>query len=143
MVRTEEPQLDSHGSLIYEWMTLITSLHTWKGMGLLQMRLQGIGGWRHLLNGAIRLACVESKMVSTLLTCTLTKIKTSMGVMSPHSLKHTFNRRGPLCGVMKGPASPFCQINVAPLRGPLVNYILADAWMGQPPAPNDPSDVRY
>lgn len=37
----------------------------------------------------------------------------------------------------------FCQINVALLRGPLVDYLLADAWMGQPPAPNDPSDVRY
>lgn len=38
---------------------------------------------------------------------------------------------------------PYCQINVALLRGPLVDYLLAGARMGQPPAPNDYSDVRY
>lgn len=38
---------------------------------------------------------------------------------------------------------PFCQINVSLLRGPLVDYLLAGAWMGQPPAPNDHSDVRF
>lgn len=38
---------------------------------------------------------------------------------------------------------PLCQINVALLRGPLVNYLLAGAWMGQPPALEDHSDVRY
>lgn len=42
-------QLGGRGPLIYEWMALITSPNTLKGMRLLQMGLWGIGGWIHLL----------------------------------------------------------------------------------------------
>lgn len=51
--------LGSHRPLIYVWMTLITSLYTLRGMGVLEMGLWGIEGWRHRLNGAMRLVCVE------------------------------------------------------------------------------------
>lgn len=140
------PRLDSHGALIYEWMTLITSLYTLRGMELLQMGLWGIGRGRHHLNRVMRLACVaacvKSTMISTLLTSTPMMIKTAMVVKCLHSLKHTWKGNRRLSAWWEVQHS-FCQINVALLRGPLVDHLLADTSMGQPPAPNDPSDVRH
>lgn len=43
-VRSEERFDAALHPLMYEWMTLITSLHTLRGMKLLQMGLWGIGG---------------------------------------------------------------------------------------------------
>lgn len=60
------PQLGSHGSLIYVWMTLITSLYTLRGMGLLQMGLWGIGRveasfkWSDKI-GLCRAACTKKR----------------------------------------------------------------------------------
>lgn len=43
-VRSEERSDAAPHPLMYEWMALITSLHTLRGMKLLQMGLWGIGG---------------------------------------------------------------------------------------------------
>lgn len=70
-VRNEERSDAAPHPLMYEWMALITSLHTLRGMKLLRMGLWGIGGReggrRHRLSGGMRPARVKSMRTSTLL----------------------------------------------------------------------------
>lgn len=61
-VRSEERSDATPHPLMYEWMALITSLHTLRGMKLLQMGLLGIGGrgGTHRLSGGMKPARVKS-----------------------------------------------------------------------------------
>ena len=120
----------------------------WGEWGCCKWDFGGLGGRRHHLNGVMRLVCVEPSarkraMISALSTGTQAKIKTAIGVSSQRSKKTYMKVQWVSLCYDDRASIPFCQINVALLRGPLVDYLLAGASMGRPPAPNDHSDVRY
>lgn len=139
------PLLGSHEPLIYEWTTLITSLYARRGRGCFKWDYGGLEGggifsygWKEWWDWSVESSVW--KVGWSLFKATQTKIKAAIAVTSLEFLKHTW--KSSRCCVERASFPP-CQINVAPLRGPLVDYLLAGAWMGRPPAPNDHSDVRH
>lgn len=109
-------QLGSYEPLTYKWMTLITTR-------LPQMGLWGIGGQGYIYC-SIELLLWKAHHLNTQV-----KIR-RLETHSLHLQKPTWKSSGWVFAVMSWANLPLCQINVALLRGPLVDYLLAGVWMG-------------